>query len=89
MKATDINNENEYRDYRLNVKKRLNIPYRKKENDEKKQEAAFKKSNPQTSNVITSRAILEDRMKILEKEYNELEDQYATIIKRLENAGEQ
>ncbi|XP_032673414.1 histone acetyltransferase type B catalytic subunit [Odontomachus brunneus] len=84
LRATNIANEEEYRAYRLDVKGRLNIPYKRKENEEKKLERALmyvdKRANPLPP--------LEQRIQLLDKEYRFLEEEYKRVIQRLEDAPE-
>ncbi|KAI4484376.1 hypothetical protein M0802_013103 [Mischocyttarus mexicanus] len=77
---TDISNEQEYREYRLIVKKRLNIPYKREQNDIKKLELVFKNLN-KCPNITLPPA--EERMKILDKLYHSLEEDYKKVVKRL------
>ena len=42
LRATNISNETDYRNYRLDVKRRLNIPYKREQNDMNKLEAALR-----------------------------------------------
>lgn len=84
LRATNVANEEEYRAYRLDVKGRLNIPYKRKENEEKKLERALmyvdKRANPLPP--------LEQRIQLLDKEYRFLEEEYKRVIQRLEDAPE-
>ena len=83
---TDVTNEREYRDYRLNVKKRLNVPYKREQNDVKKLEAALKKLTKQGNMTLPA---VEQRIQLLEKEYNSLEEEYKKVIKRIQESSEQ
>lgn len=85
LRITDISNEQEYRDYRLDVKRRLNIPYKREQNDIKKLELALKSLNKR-SNV--SLPLPEQRIKVLEKAYRLLEEDYKKVVKRLEDETE-
>ncbi|KAK1133061.1 hypothetical protein K0M31_014424 [Melipona bicolor] len=85
LRATDLTNEQEYREYRLDVKRRLNIPYRREQNDLKKLECALKNIDKRASITLPT---LEQRMQTLEKEYRSLEEEYKKVIKRLEDAEE-
>lgn len=80
-----MTNEQEYREYRLNVKKRLNIPYRREQNDLKKLECALRNVDKRANITLPTS---EQRMQSLEKEYRSLEDEYKKVIKRLEDAEE-
>ncbi|KAL6265399.1 hypothetical protein P5V15_002196 [Pogonomyrmex californicus] len=89
LQATNVANVDEYRAYRIDVKKRLNIPFKRKQNEELKIERALKnsaeKSTYTNGNGLPSD---EQRKEILEKEYRLLEEEYKIVIKRLENASE-
>ncbi|XP_047366105.1 histone acetyltransferase type B catalytic subunit-like [Vespa velutina] len=82
LRITDISNEQEYRDYRLDVKKRLNIPYKREQNDIKKLELVLKNLNKRSNITLPAP---EQRMKILEKSYRVLEEDYKKVVKRLED----
>lgn len=85
LQATNVANADEYRAYRIDVKKRLNIPFKRKQNEELKIERALKnaadKSTYTNGNGLPSD---EQRKEILEKEYRFLEEEYKMVIKRLE-----
>ncbi|XP_003395429.2 histone acetyltransferase type B catalytic subunit [Bombus terrestris] len=85
LRATDLANEQEYRRYRLDIKRRLNIPYRREQNDLVKLECALKNIDKRMNITLPT---LEQRMQTLDQEYNSLEEEYRKVIKRLENAGE-
>ncbi|XP_076666811.1 histone acetyltransferase 1 [Andrena cerasifolii] len=85
LRATDVTNEQEYREYRLNVKRRLNIPYRREQNDIKKLECALRNVDKRANITLPTS---EQRIQSLEKEYRSLEDEYKKVIKRLEDAEE-
>ncbi|XP_017891786.1 histone acetyltransferase type B catalytic subunit [Ceratina calcarata] len=85
LRATDLTNEQEYREYRLNIKKRLNIPYRREQSDLRKLECALKNIDRRVNIALPT---MEQRIQILEKEYKTLEDEYKKVIKRLEDAEE-
>lgn len=85
LRATDLSNEFDYRDYRLDVKKRLNIPYKREQNDLKKLEAALKTNDKRPG---VSLPIQEQRIQILEKEYRALEEEYKKVIKRLDKISD-
>jgi len=71
----------EYRKYRIDVKKRLNIPFKRRENEERKIERALKDVDKKTyTNGLPS---LEQRIEILEKEYQLVEEEYKAVIERL------
>lgn len=85
LRTTDLTNEQEYREYRLDVKRRLNIPYRREQNDLKKLECALKNIDKHSNITLPT---LEQRIQTLEKEYKSLEEEYKKVIKRLEDAEE-
>lgn len=89
LQATNVANADEYRAYRIDVKQRLNIPFKRKQNEELKIERALKnsadKSTYTNGNGLPSD---EQRKEILEKEYRFLEEEYKIVIKRLEYASE-
>lgn len=79
LQITDQSNEQEYRDYRLDVKKRLNSPYKRGLQDMKRLESLGNVAIPPP----------EQRIQSLEKEYRSLEEDYKKVIRRLEEASEQ
>ncbi|XP_076283247.1 histone acetyltransferase 1 isoform X1 [Lasioglossum baleicum] len=85
LRTTDLSNENEYREYRLDVKKRLNIPYKREQNDLRKLECALKNIDKKSNITLPTS---EQRLQTLEKEYRSLEEEYKKVIKRLEDAEE-
>lgn len=88
LRVTDLANEKEYREYRLEVKKRLNVPYKRERRDLKKLESVVKSLDQKESgNVILLPN--EQRIQTLEKEYRALEDEYKKVIKRLDETSEQ
>ncbi|XP_029165427.1 histone acetyltransferase type B catalytic subunit [Nylanderia fulva] len=88
LRATNLANPEEYRAYRLNVKNRLNIPFKRKQNEEAKIERALRNEDKGTYTHDNGLPSEEQRKEILEKEYRTLEDEYKTIIKRLEYSTE-
>ncbi|KAL6436986.1 hypothetical protein ACFW04_004959 [Cataglyphis niger] len=86
LRATNVANAEEYRAYRLDVKNRLNIPFKRKQNEEAKIERALKNEDKGTFTHDNGLPSEEQRKEILENEYRLLEDEYKTIIKRLEYA---
>ncbi|XP_012276079.1 histone acetyltransferase type B catalytic subunit [Orussus abietinus] len=85
LRATDLSNEQEYREYRLDVKKRLNIPYKREQQDLKKMESVLKMLD-KYSNVALPAP--EQRLQTLEKEYRTLEEEYKKVIKRMDEISE-
>ncbi|CAL1685470.1 unnamed protein product [Lasius platythorax] len=88
LRATNVANTEEYRAYRLDVKNRLNIPFKRKQNEEAKIERALRNEDKRTYTNDNGLPSEEQRKEILEKEYRLLEDEYKTVIKRLEYATE-
>lgn len=80
LQFTDVKNEVDYKQYRLDVKKRLNIPYQKEKKGIQRLERALK--GPEFSAVMTL-SNTEVRMDTLEREYRDLEAQYRHILDRL------
>ncbi|XP_051155616.1 histone acetyltransferase type B catalytic subunit [Leptopilina boulardi] len=80
LRETNTSDESEYRCYRLDVKRRLNIPLKREQHGLKK-ESSVKLTD---ANRILSEP--EYCMEILEKEYRLLEEEYDKVIKRMENS---
>ncbi|XP_076028263.1 histone acetyltransferase 1 isoform X2 [Oratosquilla oratoria] len=84
LHITDRANPNAYKKYRLEVKSRLNVPYRKEDHDMNKLK---KMLSPEefnaTTMMITSK---EQRLENLENQYNELEEHYCHVLERLASA---
>nr|CAG4644809.1 EOG090X06NC [Leptodora kindtii] len=78
--ATNLSDVDQYRAYRLDVKRRLNLPYRKEASDFKKLQHAL---NPDELRSTMSTSSREQRLDSLEKQYRTLEDQYRSILERL------
>ena len=81
LKATNVNDKEQYRNYRLDIKKRLNAPFQKNGRDNKKLEKVLQ---PNEMSATTISWPLEERHAYLEKEYQELEEQYRLVIDRVE-----
>lgn len=84
LRATNMANEEEYRAYRLDVKGRLNIPFKRKENDEKKLERALMYVEA-CANPLPP---LDQRIKILDQQYRLLEEEYKKTVQRMEDTSE-
>ncbi|XP_049808732.1 histone acetyltransferase type B catalytic subunit [Schistocerca nitens] len=80
---TNIKNPDEYKQYRLEVKRRLNIPYQKGQDEYKKIQKFFNdtENNDENSSIVPLTD--EQRMENLDREYQELENQYRQILQRL------
>lgn len=83
LRAINIVNKEEYRAYRLDVKGRLNIPFKRKENEEKKLERALMLSS--CANPLPP---LEQRIQLLDQQYQLLEEEYRRIVQRMQDAPE-
>ncbi|XP_067004965.1 histone acetyltransferase type B catalytic subunit isoform X2 [Anabrus simplex] len=80
LKFTNTEDVNDYKQYRLEVKKRLNIPYQKEKADLKKLRKILSENEYQaTLNVVSP----ELRMENLDREYRELEAQYKNVLEHL------
>jgi len=80
LRVTDTKNEGMLRDYRLDVKNRLNIPYAKQARDLKKLQAHLSAEEFQAAMIGQSD---EERMNQLEEHYRILEEEYRKVIDRL------
>ncbi|XP_012224331.1 histone acetyltransferase type B catalytic subunit [Linepithema humile] len=86
LRATNVANPEEYQAYRIDVKKRLNIPFKRKQNEELKIERALKNVNKGTYTKENGLPSDEQRKEILQQEYEFLEEEYKMVVKRLEYA---
>nr|CAG4648667.1 EOG090X06NC [Polyphemus pediculus] len=78
--STNLADVQEYREYRLDVKRRLNIPYQKEASDFKKLQKAL---NPEELRSTLSTSTKEQRIESLEKQYQQLENEYRHVLERL------
>lgn len=79
FEVTNINNEEEYKAFRLDVKKRLNIPFQKETTVIKKMKP-FVNSSQFQGNVGLS---LEQKLDLLDKMYCEMEIEFKSILVRM------
>jgi len=81
-KAGPLNDNNvEYKNYRVDVKKRLNIPYQKEKNQMAKLKKALKPEEFAAATLtMTNR---EQRLESLQAQYNELFDHYTQVLERI------
>lgn len=84
LRITDVSNEQEYQTYRLDVKRRLNVPYQREQKNFKKLQRVLK--SVEGSGVIDGPSS-EQRMQILDKQYRLLEEDYKKVIQRMEAAS--
>lgn len=80
LKITDLDNEEEYRAYRLDVKNRLNVPFQREKLDLEKLQ---KNLSPEELKAAANQIPREQRMEQLDHSYAELEEKYRHIIERL------
>lgn len=82
LKTVDKRNEKQYQDYRIEVKKRLNLPYQNEQKKLKTLEAFLK---PQEIAEMKATFVLsaEQRLSNLDKSYRELEGLYERVLNRL------
>jgi len=78
---TTMSNPQEYKEYRLDVKKRLNVPYQKEQSQLAKLQKALKPEEFAAAMVnITNK---EQRLEILEKQFVELENNYKAVLEKV------
>lgn len=82
LRITDTENEDAMREYRLNVKNRLNIPYQKQARDLKKLQSNLTPEEFRSAMIGQSN---EERMQRLEEHFKILEEEYTRVIERLKN----
>lgn len=85
LKCVDVNNEEQFKAYRLDVKKRLNLPFHKNGRDFKKLENIL---NPEELSATLPNMTLEQRHLFLENQFQEFLGMYQHIVKRLNNLKE-
>jgi len=81
LRVTDDKDEKMMRDYRLDVKNRLNIPYAKQARDLKKLKAHL---SPEEFHAAMIGQSDEERMNQLEEHFRILEEEYRRVIERLD-----
>jgi len=78
---TSLSNMQEYKEYKLDVKKRLNIPYQKEQSQLAKLQKLLKPQEFAAAMVnITNR---EQRLETLDKQFSELEAHYKTVLDKV------
>ncbi|KAH9526411.1 histone acetyltransferase 1 [Dermatophagoides farinae] len=84
LKLTNRNDPEQYRQYRMGIKQRLNAPYKKQINDIERlrQRKAISETN-YTLLMKTNQIPREYRIKNLNKQYEEIESEYLQIIEKL------
>lgn len=78
---TNRNSEQEYRDYRLDVKRRLNMIYLKQRRDIERLE----KRGMDTTTLKLALTPQQERLEQLHEEYKICENEYDRVVKRLKN----
>ena len=84
LKLTNRNDPDQYRQFRLSIKQRLNAPYKKQINDIERlhQRKAINDTNYELL-MKTNQIPREYRIKNLNKQYEEIESEYLQIIEKL------
>ena len=78
---TSLANASEYKSYKLDIKKRLNIPYQKEQSQLSKLQKLLKPQEYAAAMVnITNK---EQRLEILEKQFTELENHYKSVLEKV------
>lgn len=80
LAATNVDDEEEYRAYRLDVKKRLNIAY----NRQRMYMRKLEKSGVDPHLIKASLPTPEERIEQLRNEFQELEDEYQLVLAKIE-----
>ena len=80
LRATEISDQEAYKQYRLDVKRRINIPFSKEKRNFKKLDKYLKKEEFEA--LMNSKSA-ENQHEFLQKSYKELEDEYRKVIERL------
>ncbi|CAI9719858.1 histone acetyltransferase type B catalytic subunit-like [Octopus vulgaris] len=85
LKSVNIHDEDEFRAYRLDVKKRLNLPFHKNGRDFKKLETILQ---PDELSATMPNLNAEQKYALLDKQFNETVQIYRHVIDRLECLAE-
>uniref|UniRef100_A0A1B6D2L5 Histone acetyltransferase type B catalytic subunit n=1 Tax=Clastoptera arizonana TaxID=38151 RepID=A0A1B6D2L5_9HEMI len=80
LKSTNISNEKDFQEFRLDVKKRLNIPFQKEKSYAKKLESLMDDPQYQTSFGLNS---TEHRLETLDKLFQETLEGYQKVLQRV------
>ncbi|XP_063231534.1 histone acetyltransferase type B catalytic subunit [Bacillus rossius redtenbacheri] len=84
LKHTNIQDARQYQSYRLAVKQRLNVPYKKEMLDRQKLKKLLDDFEYEATVTFSSAA---QRMEHLEQQYREVEAEYRHVLDRLEDRG--
>ena len=81
---TSLADQEQYKSYVMDVKKRLNIPYRKEQSQLSKLQKLLKPQEfaAATANITNK----EQRLEILEKQFTELEKHYKSVLEKVAEA---
>ncbi|XP_063694896.1 histone acetyltransferase type B catalytic subunit-like [Bolinopsis microptera] len=80
LRATDVSKAEEYKKYRLEVKRRLNIPFQKEKKSLQKLEKFLQ---PQEYEAVLQSKSVDNQHEFLEKSYRDVELEYRKVIERL------
>jgi histone acetyltransferase 1 len=81
LSHTSLSDPAAYKNYRVDVKRRLNAPYQREQSQLEKVRRAFKPEEFEAAMVnITGR---EQRLELLEKQFNEVETHYKKILEKV------
>ncbi|CAH3154645.1 unnamed protein product [Pocillopora meandrina] len=80
LRVTDLSNAEDYKSYRLEVKKRLNVPFQKEKADMEKLKLILK---PEELSATVNMQTPQERMQHLEQLYQELESHYKKTLERI------
>jgi len=78
---TSLKDKQEYKDYRVDVKRRLNAPYQKEQSQLVKLQKALKPEEFAAAMVnVTNR---EQRLENLDRQFQELEEHYKSVLEKV------
>merc|ERR1739838_198077 len=83
LHVTDRSDKGSYRKYRLDIKNRLNVQFKKEDRDMEKLKKILKPEEYQATMTMTSK---DQRLESLEHQYQDLEQHYSHIPERLASA---
>ncbi|XP_066978661.1 histone acetyltransferase type B catalytic subunit isoform X1 [Macrobrachium rosenbergii] len=80
LHITDRSDKEAYKKYRLDIKNRLNVQYKKEDRDKEKLKKVLRPEEYAATMTITSK---DQRLESLERQYAELEEHYIHVLERL------
>ncbi|XP_069951943.1 histone acetyltransferase type B catalytic subunit isoform X2 [Cherax quadricarinatus] len=80
LRVTDRSDKEAYRWYRLDIKNRLNVQYKKEDRDMEKLKKVLRPEEFAATMTVTSK---DQRLESLERQYAELEEHYLHVLERL------